>query len=65
MFYKPGRSNLVSDALSRKFSEEEPLLLEISSPIPYLVHQLQQYYTLSKNGKNLVHEKVKNKDEHN
>lgn len=65
MFYKPGRSNLVSDALSRKFSEEEPSLLEISSPIPYLVHQLQQYYTSSKNGKNLVHEKVKNKDEHN
>ncbi|XP_058775591.1 uncharacterized protein LOC131649859 [Vicia villosa] len=42
--YKPGKSNLVADALSRKFEKEEALLLALSSPVPDLFSTLKKFY---------------------
>lgn len=57
IFYKPGKSNIVADALSRKFSEdiEGQALFAISSPVPSLITQLKDFYATSKEGKELVH----------
>lgn len=42
IFYKPGKSNQVADALSRIQIEYEAIRLSISSLIPLLVTQLKQ-----------------------
>ncbi|XP_058769067.1 uncharacterized protein LOC131642924 [Vicia villosa] len=53
IMYKPGKSNLVADALSRKFSED-PLLMVISSPVPELLSTLKAFYSTDPAGKDLV-----------
>ncbi|XP_058766610.1 uncharacterized protein LOC131640216 [Vicia villosa] len=54
IFYKPGRSNLVADALSRKFSTKEPLFMALTSAVPELIHHLRHYYTSDLEGQQLV-----------
>nr|KYP36817.1 Transposon Ty3-I Gag-Pol polyprotein [Cajanus cajan] len=44
IFYKPGRLNIVADALSRQFGDTQPFMSCISSPVPVLLGQLQQYF---------------------
>ncbi|MCI28419.1 enzymatic polyprotein, partial [Trifolium medium] len=45
IFYKPGKTNLVADALSRKYTnlDQQALLLSVSSTIPAIIASLQQY----------------------
>ncbi|XP_058753077.1 uncharacterized protein LOC131626262 [Vicia villosa] len=52
--YKPGRSNLVADALSRKLEPATPVLLVLSSPLPDLLQTLKQFYTQDSVGQNLM-----------
>jgi hypothetical protein len=56
IFYKPGKTNLVADALSRKHTDLEPetLLLTISSTVPALITTLQRYYKTDKQGQDMV-----------
>jgi hypothetical protein len=54
IFYKPGKSNQVADALSRRHTEEEAVLFSISSPVPAIINNLRQYYTTNKDGQTLV-----------
>lgn len=49
-----GNTNKVADALSRQFSEAPSLLLSISSPVPSIITQLQQYFKKNEEGKELV-----------
>jgi hypothetical protein len=65
IFYKPGKTNLIADALSRKHTdvETEGLLLSISSTIPALISTLQQHYQKDKNGQDLVSKIVNEKDQ--
>ncbi|XP_058733853.1 uncharacterized protein LOC131605523 [Vicia villosa] len=53
IFYKPGKTNSVADALSRK-PEETSLMFAISSTIPTFLSHLQQYYTENKTGQDFV-----------
>jgi hypothetical protein len=55
IFYKPGKSNLVADALSRKDASSEPALLSLSSAVPSLIARLQHYYTTNPEGQQLIH----------
>jgi hypothetical protein len=53
--YKPGKSNLVADALSRKHSDDTTsLFMSISSTIPHLLQDLHQYYRKNEQGRKLV-----------
>ncbi|XP_058742588.1 uncharacterized protein LOC131615102 [Vicia villosa] len=52
--YKPGKSNLVADALSRKFEPEPAILLALSSPLPDLLHTLKHFYKNDTVGQNLL-----------
>ncbi|XP_058784831.1 uncharacterized protein LOC131659692 [Vicia villosa] len=54
IFYKPGKSNLVADALSRKYSVDTPTLLAISSPIPDIISSLRKFYAKDERGKQTV-----------
>ncbi|XP_058784061.1 uncharacterized protein LOC131658827 [Vicia villosa] len=54
IFYKPGKTNLVTDALSRKLCDDASLLLAISSPIPDLINKLQHFYTHDAQGRNML-----------
>jgi hypothetical protein len=65
IFYKPGKTNLVADALSRKHTdvETEGLLLSISSTVPALISTLQQHFQKDKNGQDLVSKIVNEKDQ--
>ncbi|XP_058742330.1 uncharacterized protein LOC131614797 [Vicia villosa] len=56
IFYKPGKSNLVADALSRKFHTSDCLLLAISSPIPELLATLRHFYAKDTAGQSLAQE---------
>lgn len=50
ILYKLGKSNQVTNALSRRLVEDEATLLYISSLIPVLVTQLRQYYKIDEQG---------------
>jgi hypothetical protein len=56
IFYKPGKSNLVVDALSRKHADfgQCSLFLSVSSVIPTLISRLQRYYKTEKEGTTLL-----------
>lgn len=54
IFYKPGRSNIVVDALSRKFTKQEPLFMALTLAVPDLINQLRHYYTLDLEGQQFV-----------
>jgi hypothetical protein len=54
IFYKPGKSNQVADALSRKFADGTMLLLTMFSHVPSLINQLKAYYLSDMHGKQLV-----------
>jgi len=41
--YRPGKENAVADALSRQSENQSTILFALSSPIPQLVRDLQQY----------------------
>lgn len=43
IFYKPGSSNQVADALSRKFVHDAPSMLALTSTIPDLLTTLQNF----------------------
>jgi hypothetical protein len=66
IFYKPGKTNLVADALSRKYSDldNEVLLLSISSSVPTIISSLQQYYKNDISGKTLVSKISTEKEQH-
>jgi len=53
IIYKPGKHNVVADALSRQESPPLLVLLVVSSPIPIIFKELQQYFN-TKEGKNLI-----------
>ncbi|GAU18789.1 hypothetical protein TSUD_80780 [Trifolium subterraneum] len=61
IFYKPGKTNLIADALSRQHSDPEPavLCMTISSTVPTLLSSLQQYYSTDKDGQVLVSQLAK------
>ncbi|XP_058757922.1 uncharacterized protein LOC131631166 [Vicia villosa] len=54
IFYKPGESNVVADALSRKFEKDAPVLLAFSSPMPDLFKTLKKFYQTDAVGQNLL-----------
>jgi len=56
IFYKPRKSNLVADALSRKQTDlsAEPQLLSLSSAIPSIISKLHEYYNSDKEGHSLL-----------
>ncbi|XP_058775850.1 uncharacterized protein LOC131650137 [Vicia villosa] len=54
IFYKPGKSNVVADALSRQFPSEEPVLFALSSAIPDLLTRLRDFYTRDRAGQELL-----------
>ncbi|XP_058757457.1 uncharacterized protein LOC131630720 [Vicia villosa] len=64
IFYKPGKSNLVADALSRKFHSDDSLLLSLSSPIPDFINTLRQFYMTDRAGQALVSTLTDEKEVH-
>lgn len=52
--YKPGKENLVADALSRVLEASTGLCATVSSPIFPLFNQLQQFYAAHPAGKQLL-----------
>lgn len=54
--YKPGKANLVADALSRKYVDptSDNICMTLSSTLPALITSLQQYYSEDSSGKELV-----------
>ncbi|XP_058757342.1 uncharacterized protein LOC131630580 [Vicia villosa] len=54
IFYKPGKTNSVADALSRRHTEEHAFMFAISSTVPIFISQLQQYYANNMKGKDLI-----------
>jgi len=52
IFYKPGKHNQAANALSRQLSDNNMLLLTLSSPVPDLLQQFQQY--LASTGKEMT-----------
>ncbi|XP_058783964.1 uncharacterized protein LOC131658715 [Vicia villosa] len=54
IFYKPGKTNVVADALSRKYTTEEPVLLSLSSSIPDLLTKLRAFYATDSAGKQMI-----------
>jgi len=54
IFYKPGPSNLVADALSRKFSDTSASLLAVTSTVPAIIQYLRDYYSANKTSQELV-----------
>ncbi|XP_058757747.1 uncharacterized protein LOC131631003 [Vicia villosa] len=55
IFYKPGRTNQVADALSRRPTEDDAaVLLSISSPVPHLIKELKIHYNTTQEGKDLL-----------
>ncbi|XP_058732695.1 uncharacterized protein LOC131604261 [Vicia villosa] len=62
--YKPGKSNLVADALSRKFDKEEALLLALSSPVPDLFRTLKKFYQTDRVGQQLLTLASQNSEEY-
>ena len=53
ILYKPGKQNIVADALSRQETPNPSQLLAISSPVPNLLQELQHFYSISE-GKALI-----------
>jgi len=51
IIYKPGKSNRVADALSRKNTSAPPLLLAVSSPLSLIFKELQQFYSTNEGHK--------------
>jgi hypothetical protein len=54
--YKPGKANLVADALSRQYADPVPddICMTLSSTLPSLISSLQRYYSEDAAGKELV-----------
>lgn len=44
IFYKPRKHNQAADTLSRKLGDNNMLLFTLSSPVPDLLQQFQQYF---------------------
>lgn len=57
ILYKPGKENVVADALSRITSDDPPVYTAISTCQPLLLTQLQEFYQLHEGGK-LLFEKL-------
>ena len=53
ILYKPGKQNIVADALSHQETPNLSLLLAMSSPVPNLLQELQHFYSTSE-GKALI-----------
>jgi len=55
--YKPGKTNLVADALSRKHSEViASLLMTVSSTFPHILQNLRSFYSKNEQGRKLIEE---------
>ena len=54
IFYKPGKANPVADALSRRHTTEDSVLLSLSSPVPTLLERLRRYYSTDAEGQQMV-----------
>jgi hypothetical protein len=54
IFNKPGKSNQVADALSRKYMDEATLLIATSSTVPAVLKRLQHYYETEDAGQKLI-----------
>jgi hypothetical protein len=63
IYYKPGKTNLVADALSRKSTDDTAaLLLIVSSTIPHLLEDLRKFYTSHAQGQQLLQHLTANSD---
>jgi hypothetical protein len=54
ILYKPGKENVVADALSRITSDENPVYTALSSCTPLLLTQLREFYQKQEVGKMLI-----------
>lgn len=64
IFYKPGKSIMVADVLSRKYYSDDSLLFSLSSPITYLLSTLREFYAKDIVGQKLVIQIVQNNTEY-
>jgi len=61
--YKPGKTNLVADALSRKFSDDPAtLFLTVSSTVPNILQDLRAFYNKHEQGQKLVSTLIETKN---
>jgi hypothetical protein len=57
IFYKPGKTNLVADALSRQYTaEDSSMFLAITTTVPKILQELRNFYLHNTQGKTLLSE---------
>ncbi|KAJ0585747.1 putative nucleotidyltransferase, Ribonuclease H [Helianthus annuus] len=61
IYYKPGKENHVADALSRV---TDPQLLTLSAPYFPWLHELRDYYTTTKEGRDMIRQIAESPDQH-